>query len=35
MSEKPDDIVGHKTFGTGRIGACGFPELRHEPITSA
>ncbi len=29
----PDDIVGHKTFGTGRTGASGLPELRHEPLS--
>lgn len=31
--EKPDDIVGHKTFDTGEIGPQGFPVLRHEPLT--
>lgn len=31
--ESPDDIVGHKTFSTGRTGSTGFPELRHEPLT--
>lgn len=34
--EKPDDIVGHKTFDTGEIDpATGFPVLRHEPLTRA
>ena len=32
---EPPDIVGHKTFATGRIGENGFPELRHEPLTRA
>lgn len=35
MEEQPDDIVGHKTFSTGRTGECGFPEVRHEPLTRA
>jgi hypothetical protein len=30
-----DDIVGHKTISTGKIGPLGFPELRHEPLTRA
>jgi hypothetical protein len=29
------DIVGHKTFATGRTTADGFPELRHEPLNRA
>lgn len=34
--EKPDDIVGHKTFDTGEIDPeTGFPKLRHEPLTRA
>lgn len=33
--ESPNDIVGHKTFSTGRTGPFGFPELRHEPLTRA
>ena len=34
--EKPDDIVGHKTFDTGeRDPATGFPLMRHEPLTRA
>ena len=29
-----DDIVGHKTFATGRTDPeTGFPESRHEPLT--
>ena len=28
-----DEIVGHKTFSTGKIGPDGFPVLRHEPLT--
>lgn len=35
MSDKPTDIVGHKTFDTGEIGPNGFPVLRHEPLTRA
>jgi hypothetical protein len=36
MTERPDDIVGHKTFGTGRHDpATGLPETRHEPLTRA
>ena len=36
MTEKPDDIVGHKTFATGEIcSETGFPVLRHEPLTRA
>lgn len=31
----PNKIVGHKTFATGKIGADGFPVLRHEPLTRA
>jgi len=30
-----DDIIGHRTFATGKIGPTGFPELRHEPLTRA
>lgn len=34
--EKPDDVVGHKTFDTGETDpATGFPTLRHEPLTRA
>lgn len=34
--EKPDDIVGHKTFDTGETcPETGFPKLRHEPLTRA
>lgn len=33
--ERPDDIVGHKTFDTGEIGEHGFPIVRHEPLTRA
>lgn len=34
--ERPDDIVGHKTFDTGEIDPeTGFPRLRHEPLTRA
>jgi hypothetical protein len=36
MAERPDDIVGHKTFDTGEI--CpdtSFPKMRHEPLTRA
>lgn len=33
MSQSPDDIVGHKTFDTGKTGADGMPLLRHEPLT--
>lgn len=29
------EIVGHKTVSTGKIGAAGFPELRHDPLTRA
>lgn len=35
MLENPDDVVGHKTFSTGHTDACGFPLLRHEPLTRA
>lgn len=36
MTEKPDDIVGHKTFATGETcPETGFPLLRHEPLTRA
>lgn len=36
MNEKPDDIVGHKTFSTGEIcPETGFPASRHEPLTRA
>lgn len=31
----PNDVVGHKTISTGRTGADGFPEFRHEPLTRA
>lgn len=32
--ERPDDVVGHKTFGTGEIcPETGLPLLRHEPLT--
>lgn len=34
VAEAPNDIVGHKTFSTGRMGEFG-PELRHEPLTRA
>ena len=33
--EKPDDIIGHKTFDTGERGALGLPIYRHEPLTRA
>lgn len=34
--DKPDDIVGHKTFDTGEIcPETGFPRVRHEPLTRA
>jgi hypothetical protein len=36
MTEKPDDIVGHKTIDTGeRDPETGFPLHRHEPLTRA
>lgn len=35
MTERAEDIVGHKTFSTGRMGPSGFPELQHEPLTRA
>lgn len=31
----PNEIVGHKTIATGKIGHSGFPEHRHEPLTRA
>lgn len=31
----PDDVVGHKTYGTGKTGPDGLPVLRHEPLTRA
>ncbi len=34
--ERPDDIVGHKTFDTGELcPETGLPKLRHEPLTRA
>lgn len=35
MTEKPDDIVGHKTFDTGNRDQYGMPVFRHEPLTRA
>jgi|ERR1035437_9987939 hypothetical protein len=31
--ERPDDIVGHKTFDTGEHDKHGLPIMRHEPLT--
>jgi len=36
QAQSDAEIVGHKTFSTGRIDpATGFPELCHEPLTRA
>ena len=34
-NERPDDIVGHKTFREPGINELGFSNTRHEPITRA
>lgn len=33
--EQPDDVVGHKTFDTGKRDEHGLPIYRHEPLTRA
>lgn len=35
IAEDPDDIVGHKTFDTGKRDEHGTPVSRHEPLTRA
>ena len=35
IAEGPDDVVGHKTFDTGRRDEFGLPIHRHEPLTRA
>lgn len=32
---EPDDVVGHKTFDTGKRDEYGLPIYRHEPLTRA
>lgn len=35
MIDRPNDIVGHKTFATGERDEHGLPIHRHEPLTRA